>query len=157
MKLKICSSCQKECYLWKSIPPLCKSCALKNATQIGNYTITTKTAVADTIEFIKDLKKDIKPNGKRKAKRINPISEKQKERLKRYRINRDEYFEENPICQFPDCNSRDITLHHMAGKIGDLLFDKRWFKSLCFTHHRFVEENPLESQKLGLSKKRLDK
>ena len=28
-KLKICSSCGKECYLWKSNPKLCKDCAMK--------------------------------------------------------------------------------------------------------------------------------
>lgn len=27
MKLKICSECGKECYLWKSVPKLCKFCA----------------------------------------------------------------------------------------------------------------------------------
>lgn len=43
MKLKICSSCGKECYLWKSTPKLCKSCALKNATPIGNIKISNKT------------------------------------------------------------------------------------------------------------------
>lgn len=90
-------------------------------------------------------------------KPIKKVSNKMLEHLKEYRKRRDEYFKENPICEFPYCGSRDITLHHSKGRNGSLLTDKAWFKSLCQKHHMFVEENPNEAQILGLSFKRLDK
>lgn len=88
-------------------------------------------------------------------KPINQISNKRKEALKRYRRLRDKYFIDHPICEFKGCNSQNITLHHMKGRIGCFLTDKRYFKSLCLTHHRFVEDNPLEAIKMGLSFKRI--
>lgn len=106
------------------------------------------------------IKKPIKPNQsvlKRSNKNINKVSQKQKERLKEYRIKRDEYFKLHPICEFPNCNSTDITLHHSKGRIGELLTDERYFKSLCFKHHRLIEENPYLAKELGLSFNRLDK
>lgn len=96
-----------------------------------------------------------KPIKKYQTKAIKKISDTQAKRLKRYRIARDEYFKDYPICQYPNCGSRNITLHHMKGKIGELLWDKRWFKSLCFYHHRIVEESPLEAKILNLSADRL--
>lgn len=102
------------------------------------------------------MKEDWKPI-KKSNKAIPVFSESRKERNKKYKILRDEYFLEHPVCEFPGCNSNDITLHHGKGRNGDLLFDKRWFKSLCLIHHRFVEDFPLEAQKLGLSFSRLNK
>lgn len=145
MKLKICSSCGIECYLWKRLPKLCKSCALKlKSTSIGSFKLTTKTPNKATAVI-------------KKKKSISPISNSRKEALKHYRRLRDKYFLEHPVCEFPECNSKDITLHHMRGRIGAFLTDKRYFKSLCMKHHRFIEENPSEAIKLGLSQKRLDK
>lgn len=92
-----------------------------------------------------------------KAFKITPISKNRAEALKKYRRLRDKYFEEHPVCEFPGCNSTRITLHHKRGRIGAFLTDKRHFCSLCIPHHRFVEENPLEAYKLGLSDNRLDK
>lgn len=90
-------------------------------------------------------------------KPISPISNKRKEALKRYRRLRDKYFLEHPVCEFPDCSSTNITLHHKKGRVGAFLTDKRYFKSLCMKHHRWVEENVTEAIKMGLSIKRLDK
>lgn len=88
---------------------------------------------------------------------IAPISEKKAKQLVEYRKARDEYFKDHPRCEFLGCYKTDITLHHMAGRTGDLLTDKRYFKSLCVKHHRWVEENPESAKKLGLSTTRLDK
>jgi hypothetical protein len=88
---------------------------------------------------------------------IKSMSYKQYERLKKYRVLRDEFFVNNPICMFPNCNSKEIQLHHSRGRIGALLTDVRYFKSLCNAHHSLCELNPLEAQNLGLSYKRLDK
>lgn len=90
-------------------------------------------------------------------KPISPVSPKQAQRLRTYRTVRDEYFKEHPICEYPLCNSREIQLHHMAGRNGDLLTDKRYFKSLCDKHHKWVELHPSEAKELGLSTDRLNK
>jgi len=54
MKIKTCDACGKEGSLWKAKTKtqlgLCKSCALKNATQIGNYKITTKSSDIKPVE-----------------------------------------------------------------------------------------------------------
>lgn len=92
-----------------------------------------------------------------KSKRIKPISDKQLVRLAEYRLVRDKYFKDNPICEFKGCYSTELTLHHRAGKIGDLLTDSRYFCSLCFEHHRWVHDNDFEARKLGLLVSRLDK
>jgi len=89
------------------------------------------------------------------SKRIKPISDKKLEELKEYRIVRDRYFKNNPVCEFPNCSSREITLHHAKGRIGSLLTDDRYFKSLCIYHHTYCEEHPTEAKRLGLSFDRL--
>lgn len=103
--------------------------------------------------------KKVHENALKSAKRyvIPKVSKNRQEALKTYRRRRDKYFEEHPVCEFPECTSKNITLHHMKGRIGAFLADKRYFKSLCAKHHRYVEENPAEAFKLGLSLKRLDK
>ena len=92
-----------------------------------------------------------------KSKRIKPISDKQLVRLAEYRLVRDKYFKDNPICEFKGCYSTELTLHHKAGKIGNLLTDSRYFCSLCFEHHRWVHDNDFEARELGLLVSRLDK
>ena len=140
-KLKICSVCQDPCILWKANPPMCKNCAQMEMAknEAKSCSVPKRTPL------------------KSKPVKINPISKNRQEALKKYRRLRDKYFEEHPICQYPGCNSKNITLHHAAGRCGAFLTDKRHFRSLCHVHHRFCEENPLEAIKLGLSVKRLDK
>jgi hypothetical protein len=138
MRAKKCSQCPYVGGLFKSNPPLCKNCAMV-------YNATNKDKIATKVCI------------KAKHYVIPKVSKNRQEALKTYRRRRDNYFKEHPICEFPDCNSKNITLHHMKGRIGAFLTDKRYFKSLCAKHHRYVEENPLEAFKLGLSVKRLDK
>lgn len=126
MKIKTCTSCGFTGAMWTSKPLLCRNCSPKK-----------------------------KVASKASNKPIKKVSGNKLEALKKYRRLRDKYFEQHPVCEFPKCNSRDITLHHMRGRIGSFLTDKRYFKSLCLHHHRYVENNPLEAQKLGLSQKRL--
>lgn len=99
-------------------------------------------------------------NQKGKVKKqyeLQSVSKKRQEQLKLYRIERDQYFREHPVCEFPGCNSREVTLHHAAGRLGKFLTDNRYFKSLCMPHHRFVEDHPEEALRLGLSYKRVEK
>lgn len=88
--------------------------------------------------------------------KISPISDKQAKRLAEYRKVRDKYLKENPFCIV--CGTtHNIQLHHMAGRIGDLLTDTRYFATLCDLHHRKVELSPEWAKNQGLSVTRLDK
>ena len=91
------------------------------------------------------------------AYRIKSVSDKKLLELKEYRLVRDRYLKSNPVCEYPNCTSREVELHHRAGRSGKLLCDDTYFCSLCRTHHRFVEDNPTEAISLGLSLSRLDK
>ena len=95
-------------------------------------------------------KKPLKAPIRKKSKKLT-----QQER--EYRIVKTRFLSENPICMFPDCNSHEVTLHHAKGRIGTLLTDKRYFKSLCWPHHQHIEQNPALARKLGLSYSRLIK
>lgn len=90
-------------------------------------------------------------------KPIAKVSKNMLESLKKYRRLRDKYFELNPVCEFPGCSSKRITLHHKRGRIGAFLTDKRWFCSLCPKHHAWVNENHAEAFKMGLVHSRLEK
>lgn len=88
---------------------------------------------------------------------IKSVSVRMMEKLRLYRKLRDEFFEREPVCQFPGCSSREVTLHHGRGRVGTFLTDTRYFRSLCWPHHQFCEHNPAEAQRLKLSFKRLAK
>jgi hypothetical protein len=94
---------------------------------------------------------------KSKSSYIRPVSEKMAANLAKYRKRRDKYFEDNPVCEFPGCRSRKITLHHKRGRVGAFLTDKRWFCSLCQFHHTWVNEHHEEAAKMGLVYSRLGK
>ena len=87
---------------------------------------------------------------------IKQVSDKRAKELRIYEKNKVEYFKEYPVCQFPGCECREVTLHHSKGRIGSLLTDKRYFKSLCPEHHTFCENNPEEAKRLQLSSSRLE-
>lgn len=93
----------------------------------------------------------------RPKKRIAKFSKKTLDQLRRYRKLRDKFLEENPVCQYPGCNSREVTLHHKKGRLGAYLTDKRFFSALCWPHHQYIETHPEEARRLGLSYSRLTK
>ena len=148
MKLKECSECKKMCYLWQSVPKLCKDCSQKKkgASKV-NKSVHKGASSADSM--------NTKPH-KSVPNRIKPVSDKKLLELKEYRKLRDGYLKANPICEFAGCNSREVTLHHKSGRVGKLLTDSRYFCSLCIKHHSWAEENPLEAKQLGLSLSRLE-
>ena len=88
-------------------------------------------------------------------KKIAHTSKKLKHNLELYRIVKKKFLEANPICQFPNCTSREVTLHHSKGRVGKLLYDATYFKALCLEHHRWVEEHPQQAKEMGLSVSRL--
>ncbi len=139
IKKKFCWGCEIFTYIFKNYEgkKYCKSCWYKIKP------------VKEVVKVAIPIKKSFKP--------IKNISDNKLEELKIYRINRDNYLKENPICEFPECNSTQVELHHKAGRIGSLLTDKRNFCSLCHYHHEWCELHPIEAKELNLSKSRLNK
>ena len=125
-KKKLCIQCREQRYIFSK--RMCLFCYQKNTPK--------------------------KPLIKEK-KKIRVFSKKRLAGLKEYRIAREQYLKENPLCMFPGCNSTEVTLHHSCGRIGAFLTDKRYFKSLCWPHHQHIEQNPVLARKLGLSYSRL--
>jgi hypothetical protein len=129
-KKKICDGCQIENFIWKTVAG--KKYCLPCSQRLFPY--KQKTQV---------------------KKFISPISEGRAKSLKKYRVVRDQYLKDHPICEFPGCQDMKVELHHKCGRVGELLTNSNYFCSLCNSHHKFCELNPLEAQRLGLSKKRL--
>lgn len=135
--MKVCDECggkhyaKNKCKLHYKMPSQIKP---KEPTKIANYTMT-------------------------KRKPIKPVSDKQTKRLAEYRVVRDKYMKEHPICEarLQGCRTLSTDLHHGAGRNGELLTNLKYFKALCRNCHNWVHENDLEAQELGLSFKRLDK
>lgn len=90
---------------------------------------------------------------------IAPISKQQKKRLAEYRIIRDQFMKEHPMCQafLSGCTGRSGDLHHKAGKIGKLLTDVRYFMAVCRSCHNWIGQNHSEALKYGFVTTRTDK
>jgi len=142
MKLKICSSCGIECYLWKSNPKLCKSCDLKNSTSIGSFKITYKTS-----------NKTLHPPKKQKP--IPNMSEKEKKRQQAYLALRKIYMAQHTKCMFKDCQRLSEECHHIVGRVGERLLDTTEWMAVCSEHHRYIHDNDKECRELGYLKSRL--
>lgn len=88
-------------------------------------------------------------------KPIPKVSKKLAKQRRVYEKNKATYFETVEHCEFPGCEVTNVTLHHAAGRIGDKLTDLSNFVALCWAHHQWCEEHPIEAKELGLSVSRL--
>ena len=89
------------------------------------------------------------------AKKISKEADSRKELNNQYRKIAKKFIALNPKCQVKGCNSVSECVHHMRGRIGDLLTDTRHFLAVCMDHHRQIESNPEWARKEGYSKSRL--
>ncbi len=63
-----------------------------------------------------------------------------------------------PMCQahIPGvCTNVSCTVHHKAGRIGDLLCDERYWLACCMSCHNFIERNVTWSKEMGFSLNRI--
>lgn len=91
---------------------------------------------------------------------IKKRSSKQKERMSKYMPIRDQFLKDNPECMVKKlgCYIDSTNVHHGAGKVGEKLFDTKYFIATCDgLCHKWCEENPKEAKELGLSFSRLKK
>lgn len=136
-KKKLCAGCGEMTYIWANREgrKLCKQCSY---TGVAKLSITKPTA----------------------KKPIPSRSQKRSKEEKLYSAKRILYLQDHPMCEahLPGiCTDYATDIHHMSGKIGDLLTDERYFKALCRSCHTFVENNPEVAKEKGLSINRLTK
>lgn len=98
-------------------------------------------------KFHQYLRRDKKP------KKPNPFSEKLLNNLKIYKVVRPEYLSAHPVCQakIDGCTGESTQIHHKAGRIGDLLINKKYFLAVCFSCHQYIENHPEEAKQKGWS------
>lgn len=57
---------------------------------------------------------------------------------------------EHEWCEFPlGCGQRSDTVHHLAGRVGSLLRDRRFWRGSCTAHNGWCEDNPAEANRIG--------
>jgi hypothetical protein len=92
-------------------------------------------------------------------KRISPRSPKRSKQEAEYSKLRKEFLTKHPMCQahLPQvCTQVSTDVHHMKGRIGDLLLDQAHWLSVCRGCHYWIEMRPQEAKELGFSINRLN-
>ncbi len=104
-------------------------------------------------------KQDKRREERRPKPYINPFSKKRSKMSKEYQVVRIEYLLDNPMCEARvNClGNKSTQIHHLEGKIGDLLTDKENFLATCAMCHQWLERNPVMAKDLGFSRNRLSK
>ena len=126
MKKKICDGCKSESVIWKNHEGnrYCKYCwSRKKATAIK------KTA---------PIKKQKKP--------IAPRSPKRYKQEREYLKKRKSFLLSSQLCQakLPNiCTTQATDVHHMQGRIGNLLTDETKFLAVCRACHDWKEAKEL--------------
>jgi hypothetical protein len=92
-------------------------------------------------------------------KRISPRSPKRSKQEAEYSKLRKEFLTKHPMCQahLPQvCTQVSTDVHHMKGRIGDLLLDQAHWLSVCRGCHYWIEMRPQAAKELGFSINRLN-
>lgn len=66
--------------------------------------------------------------------------------------------EQNTICQarLKNCTLKATEVHHMQGRLGDLLTDESNFLAVCRNCHQEIELNPAMAKEKQFSNSRLN-
>lgn len=132
-KTKICSGCGKDKVIWKSAgkDKYCQSCWYQMKPTKSTTKLPTKIKKVST-------------------KRVKQNSE--------YTQVRQAFLYKNEFCKarLPICTMWATEVHHMKGRVEDLLTDDRFFLPVCRRCHDWIEAHPNEAHDLGLSLYRLE-
>lgn len=97
---------------------------------------------------------------------ISKISKKYTDGLKLYKKARLEYLETHRCCEAKltgclaptiNCDSRLLQIHHKASRIGEKLYDPKYFMTVCQVCHNYITENSEFAIENGFSISRLKK
>lgn len=92
----------------------------------------------------------------KKVYRIKPASKKRAKQNREYSKVRKEYLIAHPKCEVKGCRFIANEVHHIKGRIGDLLTDERYFLAVCNEHHKQIESSPEWAKEKGYSQSRLN-
>lgn len=94
---------------------------------------------------------------KKNRPRIQPLSIKRKLQNAEYLKLRLDFLNLNQKCEalLSDCTAYATDVHHKKGRTGRLLIDTRYWKAVCRSCHRWIEEHPIEAKEKGFSLDRL--
>lgn len=98
----------------------------------------------------KTLKKEVKAYEKSK---IAPRSKKRIAQEKIYTQLRKAFLNKNNVC--PITGEKTTDIHHMKGRIGDLLIDTKYWLAVSREAHILIEQNPEWAKEQGYSLSRL--
>lgn len=129
----------KGVYLGRVSPAECIRCYKRKKAEI--YAERERERKKAKIEAIKA--------GEIEKPKINKISKKQKKLLQIYERERDEYMAAHEVCEVKGCGSPANDLHHKAGRVGSLLYDKDYFMAVCRGCHDYIHDYPKEAEKKG--------
>ena len=88
----------------------------------------------------REARKKAHPKEKVKRQRISKQSDEGKERMAVYGAINRMFLLMNLECEICGRNSDEV--HHKKGRIGDLLYDVRFFLPVCRICHDFIEKHP---------------
>lgn len=97
-----------------------------------------------------------KPKAGKKWKPLKRVGKKMKGSLVKYGQAKLQYLEEHLICEVC-CKVEATQLHHKAGRLNALLWDKRYFLAVCFDCHQKIETKRAWAIENGYSLDRLTK
>ena len=122
-----------------------------NAMSLLGYKPKTKPALW------REAFPDQKAPAREPVKRVRQVSKRQAERLREYALVAMEFIAQCIIC--PVCGklktvTHPLHIHHIRGRAGELLCDKRWFLGVHDDCHRWIDSHRAEAQARGwLAKK----
>ena len=131
---KFCDGCGAQTYIWKNVMEeqerkrYCKGCW--NRRQAKKHKPTRS-------------KKPIAPRSAKRAKQERSYSKEAKA-----------FKELHPMCKagIPNqCTGQTTDVHHMAGRIGDMLLYQPLWLPVCRGCHDWIEAHPIEAKELGYS------
>lgn len=109
----------------------------------------------------REARKKSAPKTKARKTRIAKVSDEGKERMAVYGAIRKVFLEARPDCQGHFTRyENDIyniwivkatEIHHQRGRVGDLLYDVRYFMQVCRKCHEYIETHPEEAYERGWS------
>jgi hypothetical protein len=76
-------------------------------------------------------------------------------KLKEYSRLKAEFLKKNPMCKVYK-DKKATTIHHMKGRIGDLLLDTKYWIGVSMEAHDEIEKNPAWAKEKGYSLSRLE-
>lgn len=74
----------------------------------------------------------------KEKKPIKKVSTKRAAENQVYARLRKEYLEAYPVCEVVECHWKATEIHHMAGRVGDLLTDVNNFLAVCDVCHQRI-------------------